>query len=410
MNTLLNLRNPNPPERPFRILSLDGGGVRAILQMRLLSLLKAEIPQLIEQVDMFAGASAGSIVAVALASGLSPEEVQKLWEEEASKIFSQSYFNKFSTLDSAIGSSYSNVELKNMLQRTIGDKLIKDISKKLLVPAFNLDPMVRNTNNISSENRVILRDITTKSIANATNASITTDTCSSTRNSDSFISIKSTSISTTISSECDSNSTTKEETVSPLPIQSRRWRPEFFHNFSNSSNRNTPLVDVCLRSSAAPAYFPIYQGYVDGGTFANNPALAAVITAINSGIGPENIVVLSMSTGNNPKCLPQERYGNGNWGLFEWAPYILDLMVDSSTEAVDFQCQSLLRDRYHRVDPALPADFGLDAAYLIPQLEELASATNLSSSKEWLQKYWIRNNSEPIEIKKESQSWGCLLL
>ncbi len=42
-------------KKPFRILSLDGGGVRAIIQAVVLARLAKEYPTLIEDIDMFAG-------------------------------------------------------------------------------------------------------------------------------------------------------------------------------------------------------------------------------------------------------------------------------------------------------------------------------------------------------------------
>jgi patatin-like phospholipase/acyl hydrolase len=46
--------------------------------------------------------------------------------------------------------------------------------------------------------------------------------------------------------------------------------PNSFHNLNNhsSSNDNDFVVDVILRSSAAPVYFSAYQGFIDGGVFA----------------------------------------------------------------------------------------------------------------------------------------------
>jgi patatin-like phospholipase/acyl hydrolase len=52
----------------------------------------------------------------------------------------------------------------------------------------------------------------------------------------------------------------------------RKWRPKMFHNFQRPDNGDLyeSAVDVALRSSAAPIFFPINDGYIDGGVFANH--------------------------------------------------------------------------------------------------------------------------------------------
>jgi hypothetical protein len=74
------------------------------------------------------------------------------------------------------------------------------------------------------------------------------------------------------------------------PKINRRWVPRFFHNLNDSDSLDEKVVDVALRSSAAPTYFGIYQGYVDGGVFANNPALCAITTGrpLRSKLLPSN--------------------------------------------------------------------------------------------------------------------------
>ena len=69
------------------------------------------------------------------------------------------------------------------------------------------------------------------------------------------------------------------------PPPSERWRPAVFSNLPVvmdrghvvvGSDEGLSCVDAALRSSAAPTYFPLYQGYCDGAVTANNPSLVAV--------------------------------------------------------------------------------------------------------------------------------------
>ena len=55
----------------YRIMTFDGGGVRGSLMAALVRRLTEEFPNLLDQVDLFAGTSTGSVVALSLASGIS---------------------------------------------------------------------------------------------------------------------------------------------------------------------------------------------------------------------------------------------------------------------------------------------------------------------------------------------------
>src|SRR5262249_5101574 len=100
------------------------------------------------------------------------------------------------------------------------------------------------------------------------------------------------------------------EVLSTDPPLERTWKAKFFHNFplDNNGEANPDVteraLDVIMRSSAAPTYFPIYQGYVDGGVVANNPGMCALAQAINRNTGNQalsDIHLLSVGTGIKPE-------------------------------------------------------------------------------------------------------------
>src|SRR5439155_22063918 len=70
----------------------------------------------------------------------------------------------------------------------------------------------------------------------------------------------------------------------------RMWKPKFFHNYPGPDSDGAELVvDVALRTSAAPTYFPTYQGYIDGAVVANNPAMAALAQAVGPRTGKQGL-------------------------------------------------------------------------------------------------------------------------
>ena len=172
-------------------------------------------------------------------------------------------------------------------------------------------------------------------------------------------------------------------------LEIRNWKPKIFHNCPGTdSDGDALVVDVALRTCAAPTFFPTYQGYCDGGVIANNPCMVALALALDSRSGKsklENIKLLSLGAGKSGRYV---KGNNHNWGAAQWAPKILYMMREGPIEMANFQAQMVLQDCFHRVDPVLRGPISLDSWKKIPELIDLAEEYNLEPTFEWIETNW----------------------
>ena len=124
---------------PFRIVSLDGGGIRGVLTSALLERLDGANPGFLSHVDLFAGTSTGGILALALASGMTPTEARNLYERLGAHVFRDSFWDNLKDLGQVTGAQYSNVALKEELTNQFGSMTLADLPQKVLISSFDLD-------------------------------------------------------------------------------------------------------------------------------------------------------------------------------------------------------------------------------------------------------------------------------
>jgi patatin-like phospholipase/acyl hydrolase len=169
----------------------------------------------------------------------------------------------------------------------------------------------------------------------------------------------------------------------------RRWKPKFFHNFPGPDSDGAELVlDVAMRSSAAPTFFPSYQGYIDGAVVANNPSMCALAQAIDPSRGNQplaDIRILSLGTGTHPTFISGQSL---DWGLAQWGKPLTVLMIDGGMGVVDYQCSQFLGPNFLRLDPLLPEVIQLDDAGKVDDLIAFANAADLSETVVWLRNHF----------------------
>ncbi len=127
----------------FRIIALDGGGIRGVLTAVLLDRLAKTYPPLLQDqpnsTRMFAGTSTGGILALGLAAGLTPVQMRDLYVVNGKSIFDASWARDVVDLGGLAGSKYDNENLKGVIQHTFGARRLKDLSARVLIPSFRLD-------------------------------------------------------------------------------------------------------------------------------------------------------------------------------------------------------------------------------------------------------------------------------
>ncbi len=285
-------------DEAFKVLSIDGGGIRGIIPAMILAEIEDQTGRSIaEMFDLIAGTSTGGILALGLAMPADDaekpryraEELIELYEKEGPRIFSRSPAHRARSVGGISEEKYSSDGIEEVLAEYFGEARLKEALTRIFVTSYEIQ----------------LR----------------------------------------------------------LPFFFRSERAK------NSPDYDFPMGQVARSTSAAPTYFepakveaegPVdYYALVDGGVFANNPAMCAyvearrILAADDSPYPPDtDVLIVSLGTGQFTDRL---RYDEAaGWGLLGWARPVIDVVFDGVSDTVDFQLKELLprardgRRRYYR--------------------------------------------------------------
>ncbi len=138
------------------------------------------------------------------------------------------------------------------------------------------------------------------------------------------------------------------------------------------------LRDVAYATAAAPTYFEAAlitsrfgskYPLIDGGVFANNPAMCAYAEVRKCKFDfverptSKDMLMISLGTGNVKEPFPYERAKN--FGLIQWIRPLIDIMMSGNSETVSHQLKWLfdaggnpggfirIEPELHQADPAL---------------------------------------------------------
>lgn len=181
-------------------------------------------------------------------------------------------------------------------------------------------------------------------------------------------------------------------------------RATFFNQLDacKDSAYNFFIKDITRATSAAPTYFEMTKiksdvsedfPLVDGGVFANNPALCAYSEARNTDFGKINnpsakdMMIVSFGTKDNLKSYQYRKMKR--WGKVQWVVPVIDILMSSNSETVDYHLKQIFKatdneDNYIRIETPLK-----NAA---PEMDD-ASPENISALHEAASSYVASNKS-----------------
>ena len=137
---------PWPENRDFRILAIDGGGIRGIFPAAFLAGLEERYLRgeaVTQYFDLIAGTSTGGIIALGLAAGLTATELRDLYIERGCEIFPPAPNNPIGWVECAWRSlgrfvkfRYNREALMRVLSDTFGDRKFGEAQTRLCIPSF----------------------------------------------------------------------------------------------------------------------------------------------------------------------------------------------------------------------------------------------------------------------------------
>jgi patatin-like phospholipase/acyl hydrolase len=274
--------------KKFKILSLDGGGLRGLAQLLILKRIEMLTGKKIHELfDLIVGTSTGGIIACGLTAmengkpSLTVDKLIDLYSTNADAIFPKQD-NKFKLayrkVRSIFNSKFESGGLDDQLEKYFKDIRLSETIKPIIVTSYdiNYNEIVMFKSRLSHEYGY---DTTLKNVCRATSAAPT-------------------------------------------------YLPPYDMKYMN--------VDRKL---------------VDGGVYINNPAMAGIADALRykykgEEIRIEDIEVLSIGSG-----IFSEKVGAGQkkFGIVMWGPVISTVMIQASAKLVEYECEQLPLSKFLRL-------------------------------------------------------------
>ncbi|MCC5640488.1 patatin-like phospholipase family protein [Nostoc sp. CHAB 5844] len=285
----------------YKILSIDGGGIRGIIPAIILDEIEKRTSKPICQLfNLIAGTSTGGILTAALTKPnpsyqsqpqFKAEDLIDIYRQDGKRIFLESPVTSLLKLDDIVRAKYSSKGRDEVLTEYLQDTLLKKALTDLFITSYDIELRM------------------------------------------------------------------------PIFFVNNVKDQKLGENFRKICDGYT-MKQAAMATSAAPTYFKPYKidtadptnsGYyalVDGGVFANNPTSLAIMEALISSARPDpqkpdkqpltinDVLVVSLGTGSLNRRYSYDQAVN--WGLIQWVEPMLSITLDGNSESVACQLEQLL--------------------------------------------------------------------
>lgn len=140
---------------------------------------------------------------------------------------------------------------------------------------------------------------------------------------------------------------------------------------ADDDDAEVPIWEVLRAAVAAQTFFSAWRGMADGGIFANNPAMVAIVGALDTLKHPlASIKLLSIGTGAQAENTNDDTDG---WSLVRWAPKLIRMQLrGGSSKMHERFARAVLGKRLQRIQfkPA-PLEWDMDDPAVLEKLLEL---------------------------------------
>ena len=326
----------------YRVLALDGGGIRGLLTAALLEELCRQpgLARVFEGVDLIAGNSSGALIAIAMADGLGqptmPETLAVL-----RGVFEKGHETFGPRTPWWLGGWWLTSRDSNTSREKGAKALIREhttlgqLKRNVVIPAFDLD----NHDEPNSDTR-----------------------------------------------------------------KSRTWKPKIFHNLEGEgTDRDRLAWKVALYSSAAPTLFRAWTGMSMAGCTPTDPSMCALAQIYDHRYQPrpkprlDDVMLFSVGAGQNLKHAKGKRHP---WGIVWWAQHFVPITMDGTVGVADYECRQILGPaNYNRLAPEFPPNIEIQIddldciRYMKDFLKTPAVRSAVEESAAWMRAYGFHSTT-----------------